>query len=247
MQDTERDKLREWIAKRYVEGYTREKMVKVLAGYGYSEQDADAEIKAVMAMTDEGARDQGIQIGKLVNEVAGVVKNYDIVAHFQKMEYVLRNPAGFIAGIREQEDAAPAKAGIYLLLNVCMFSVLRAAVNYIFGGPLLYFVVDVVYIVLLSGVSFAVFGCVIHRILLSLNGRGNLFDTLQVLAYSSSVLIFAPLPYLWVLPAIYGFVLAVFNLSVVHKVKRVNALIALCVPTIIVIVLFAAMYVIGTH
>ncbi len=247
MQDTERDKLREWIAKRYVEGYTKEKMIKILTGYGYSEQDAGAEIEAVMAMKGESGREQGIQTRKLVNEVVGVVKNYDIVAHFQKLEYVLRNPAGFIAGIREQEEAAPAKAGIYLLLNVCMFSVLRAAVNYILGGPLLFFVVDAAYIVLLSGVLFAVSGCVIHRILLSLSGRGNLFDTLQVLAYSSSVLIFAPLPYLWVLPAIYGFILAVFNLSVVHKVKRVNALIALCVPTITVIVLFAAMYVIGTH
>ena len=247
MQDAEKDKLREWIAKRYVEGYTSEKMIKILAGYGYSEQDAGAEIEAVMAIAREGSREQGIQTGKLVNEVVEVVKNYDIIAHFQKLEYVLRNPVGFIAGIREQEEAAPAKAGIYLLLNVCIFSVLRAAVSYIFGGPLLFFVVDAVYIVLLFGVSFAVFGCVIHRILLSLNGRGNLFDTLEVLAYSSSVLIFAPLPYLWVLPAIYGFVLAVFNLSVVHKVKRVNALIAVCVPTIIVIVLFAAMYVIGTH
>lgn len=247
MQDTEKDKLREWIAKRYVEGYTKEKMVTILAGYGYSEQDAGAEIEAVMAMTGEGAREQGIQTGKLVNEVVEVVKNYDIVAHFQKLEYVLRNPAGFIAGIREQEEAAPAKAGIYLLLNVCIFSVLRAAVSYIFDGSLLFFVVDAAYIVLLSGVLFAVSGCIVHRILLFLNGRGNLFDTLQVLAYSSSVLIFAPLPYIWVLPAIYGFVLAVFNLSVVHKVKRVNALIALCVPTITVIVLFAAMYVTGTH
>ena len=237
------ERLREWVVSRYREGYSVEKMRGILADYGYNVDAVDAVIESVIRGADVSAEEQGFRLMEMVKSVRAEFTGWDIKVHYQKFEYVLAHPVNFIDEVRELDGGVFAKAIVYVFLNICLFSFFRAVVDYVFGGSLLYFVVNVFYFVLLWSVSFVVSGYVVHRILRLMNGRGSFADTMQVFAYSWSVIVFAPLPYLWVLPAIYGFVLGVFNLSLVHKVDKKCAGIAVGVPALIAFVFALIIYV----
>lgn len=237
------ERLREWIVSRYRDGYTADKMRGILADYGYNVDVVDAVIESVIRECDVSAEEQGFRLMEMVKAVRAEFTGWDIKVHYQKLEYVLAHPVNFIDEVRELDGGVFAKAIVYVFLNICLFSFSRAVVGYVFGGSLLYFVVNVLYFVLLWSVSFVVSGYVVHRILRLMNGRGSFADTMQVFAYSWSVIVFAPLPYLWVLPAIYGIVLGVFNLSLVHKVDKKCAGIAVGVPALIAFVFALIIYV----
>jgi len=237
--------LREWIVSRYRDGYSVDKMRGILAEFGYNVDVVDELIESVILEYDARAKDQGFRLVDMVKGVRAEFGKWDIKVHFQKFEYVLAHPVNFVDELRGLEGVNFSKAIVYVFLNICVFSFFRSAVDYVFGGSFLYFAVNVLYFVLLCSVSFVVFGCVVHMIIRALNGKGSFVDTVQVLAYSWSVIVFAPLSYLWVLPAIYGFVLAVFNLSLVHKVGKKSVGIAVAVPIGVVAVIWLILYLVA--
>lgn len=237
-------RLREWVVSRYREGYSVDAMRGILADFGYNVDVVDAVIESVILECDVSAEEQGFRLMEMVKEVRAEFGVWDIKVHFQKLEYVLAHPVNFIDEVRGLEGVNFSKAIVYVLLNICFYSFFRSAVDYVFGGSLLYFVVNALYFVLLCSVSFVVSGYVVYTILRKLGGKGSFVDTMQVFAYSWSVIVFAPLPYLWVLPAIYGFVLGVFNLSLVHKVNKKITGIAVGVPLGVVAITGLILYVV---
>lgn len=234
--DLRDERLREWIVCRHREGYTVERMREALRDSGYDAETIDSALGGVLGVVNDDAEVHSARFAEFVGRVFAELRSYDFKVHFQKIEYVLTHPGNFVDEIRDLDGSVFAKDAAYVFLNVCLFSFFRSAVNYVFGGPFWYFFVDIVYLVLFSLVLLFVFGFVVHKVLCSLQGRGRFADTMRVIAYASSVIVFAPLPYIWVIPALYGIVLAVFNLSLVHKVGKKSAGIAVGVPALIVAV-----------
>ncbi|RLG13403.1 MAG: hypothetical protein DRN71_04880 [Candidatus Nanohalarchaeota archaeon] len=242
--DLSDERLREWVVSRYRDGYSVDAMRGILVGLGYNVVVVDELIETVIRECDVSAEEQSFRLRGMVKEVRAELGKWSIKEQFQKIEYVLAYPLNFIDEIREIDGANYSKAIVYVLLNICFYSFFKSVVGYVFGGSLLYFVVNVLYFVLLGAVSFAVSGYVVHWIIRKLGGKGSFWDTVQVFAYAWSVIVFAPLPYLWVLPAIYGVVSGIFNLSLVHKVNKKIAGIAVGVPLGVVTITGLILYVI---
>ncbi len=244
MGDNLRDeRLRDWIASCYREGYTVDQMRGILAGYGYNVAVVDGVIESVIHGCGVSADKQSFRVKRLVKGVMAELLNLDVKMLFRKSEYVLAHPVNFIDEIRGLSGETFSKALAYVFLNICVFSFFRSGVVYFFEGSLLYFAVNILYFVLLWSVLFAVSGYVVHRIIRMMGGIGSFVDTMQVLAYSWGVIVFAPLPYLWVLPLAYGVLLGVFNVAIVHKVDKMGAGIAVVVPVLIAAVAAVIIYV----
>ncbi|MFH1431813.1 MAG: Yip1 family protein [archaeon] len=237
-EDPKEQRLRDWVEGRLKAGCTEDEIKESLFGFGYSSQAAADAIKKARDVISYEA-DDFVQMKELIQTFDVDIRSYDLKDHFDKLEKVFLNPMNFIDGIKESEDKVTSKIIIYVVLNLCIYSLITSLGKFIFGEPFLSLVALFFYDILFYTVVFLVSGYILNRLLRLLGGRGALFDTLQVSAYSLSVVVLAFLPYLWVIPVIYGYAMMVYNLSIVHRLPKKPVLIAVGVPTVFVLVVFA--------
>lgn len=241
MQENPKERrLRDWVEARLKAGYTRNQITESLLDHGYGTQDAAVAIRSAQDIMRYKADDL-VQVKELAETFAVDVRSYDLKRHIDNLEMVFLNPFDFISRIKEAEDKVTSNIIIYVVLNLCVYSFVKSVGKFIFGESFLFLVGYFLYDVLFYTLVFLVSGYALNRFLRLLDGKGSLFDTLQVYAYSLSVVVIAFLPYLWVIPAIYGYVMLVYNLSIVHGIRKKQVMIAVEAPTIFVLVVFALM------
>ena len=170
----------------------------------------------------------------------------DKMDFLDKARKVLVEPSKFFKDRFTEDLSKPA-------VHVAIVSLIGAVIGFIFSLPVQLAIgveIPVLFIGALIGVllsplwgliSVSISGLIAHLFILLVGGKGGWKRTLKVLAYVYTINVFTTIPFVGILPALYGIYLTWVGYRKQHNLTGMRAAIAILLPVVLVMFLVGIM------